>query len=63
MIQKIQTRVLKFLKSEDGPTIVEYAILLALIASMAVAAIIYVGVEINGISEHSVGAMGQALNK
>jgi pilus assembly protein Flp/PilA len=37
------SRILKFLKSEDGPTAVEYAVMLALIIAVCIAAIGAVG--------------------
>jgi pilus assembly protein Flp/PilA len=36
-------RILRFLRDEDGPTIVEYAVLLALIIAMCAASISAVG--------------------
>lgn len=43
MTQKIQ----KFLKSEDGPTAVEYAVMLALIVIVCLASIRLIGVNAN----------------
>lgn len=37
------TKITKFLKSEDGPTTVEYAILLALIITVLLTTIVSVG--------------------
>jgi pilus assembly protein Flp/PilA len=37
------SRILNFLKSEDGPTAVEYAVMLALIIAVCIAAIGAVG--------------------
>jgi pilus assembly protein Flp/PilA len=42
-------RVCEFLKSEDGPTATEYAVMLALIIIVALAAITTLGGKINGI--------------
>ena len=56
-------RVSTFLANEDGPTSVEYAVLLALIAGMMFASIIYVGQEVNGISEIVVDGLDEALNR
>ena len=52
----------KFLAGEEGPTIVEYAILLALIVGMMFASIIYVGNEAQRISEIVVDGMDTSLN-
>lgn len=41
------TKVQKFMKSEDGPTAVEYAIMLALIIIVCLAAIQSVGTQAN----------------
>ena len=53
--------VLRFLRSEDGPTVVEYAVLLALLVGMMVASITFVGDEIHGISEDNKNALDGAL--
>ena len=42
-MKKFMTKVEKFLKSEDGPTAVEYAVMLALIIIVCIAAIGQVG--------------------
>ena len=55
-------RVSTFLANEDGPTSVEYAVLLALIAGMMFASIIYLGQEVNGISEIVVDGLDEALS-
>jgi Flp pilus assembly pilin Flp len=55
-------RVFAFLSNEDGPTAVEYAVLLALLAAMMFASIIYLGQEVNGISETVVDGLDGALN-
>ncbi len=55
-------RLSTFLAREDGPTTVEYAVLLALIAGMMFASIIYLGQEVNGISEIVVEGLDGALN-
>ena len=41
------SRILKFLKSEDGPTAVEYAVMLALIIVVCIAAITALGTNAN----------------
>jgi len=59
---KWSQRVANFLVREDGPTIVEYAILLALLVGMMFASIIYVGDEAQRIAEIAVDGMTNALN-
>jgi pilus assembly protein Flp/PilA len=43
MLSKLKTKVLNFLKREDGPTAVEYAVMLALIIVVCIAAISALG--------------------
>ena len=62
MSPKQINKVKKFLACEDGPTTVEYAVLLALMVGMMVSAIIYVGSESQEISEDVVKGMNGALN-
>jgi pilus assembly protein Flp/PilA len=42
------TKILKFLKSEDGPTAVEYAVMLALIIVACIAILQNLGSSISG---------------
>jgi pilus assembly protein Flp/PilA len=44
---KIRDRVLNFLKRDDGPTAVEYAVMLALIVVVCIAAITALGTAAN----------------
>jgi Flp pilus assembly pilin Flp len=55
-------RAIALLCSEDGPTIVEYAVLLALIVGMMVAAITYVGNETKAMSDITVNSLQKALD-
>jgi pilus assembly protein Flp/PilA len=43
MIRKLSQQVVDFLKQEDGPTAVEYAVMLALIVVVCIAAITTLG--------------------
>ena len=43
MLSKLKTRFVNFLKREDGPTAVEYAVMLALIIVVCIAAISALG--------------------
>ncbi len=47
MIRKLSASVKKFLVSEDGPTAVEYAVMLALIIVVCLAAVSAVGSNAN----------------
>ena len=53
--------IIKFLRCEDGPTAVEYAVLLALLVGMMVASITLVGGEIYGISDRNAQALDGTL--
>ncbi len=46
-MKSIATKVQRFLKSEDGPTAVEYAVMLALIVVVCLAAISTIGEAAN----------------
>ena len=48
IMKDLQNKILRFLKSENGPTAVEYAIMLALIVVVCVAAIQQVGGQASG---------------
>jgi len=47
MFGKVAVRALEFLKKEDGPTAVEYAVMLALIVVVCIAAITALGSNAN----------------
>lgn len=48
-MQNFLNRTKQFLKSEDGPTATEYAVMLALIVLVAIAAISGLGTTVDGI--------------
>jgi len=48
-MKTLKNRVCSFLKSEDGPTATEYAVMLALIIIVALAAITLLGEKVNTI--------------
>lgn len=54
----LRQRVNEFLKSEDGPSAVEYAILLALILAGAIGVLTTFGDDVNGIYLAIAGATG-----
>ena len=47
MLQKIRNAVVDFVKKEDGPTAVEYAVMLALIIVVCLASIKLIGTNAN----------------
>ena len=57
MLNKIQTKVVEFLKKEDGPTAVEYAVMLALIIVVCLAAIQILGQNANS----AFGTVGSSI--
>ncbi len=46
-MNKLTTKVVEFLKKEDGPTAVEYAVMLALIIVVCIAAVTTLGSNAN----------------
>jgi pilus assembly protein Flp/PilA len=47
MIKRLAAKAVRFLKQEDGPTAVEYAVMLALIVVVCIAAITTLGSNAN----------------
>ncbi len=47
MLNRISANVVKFLQAEDGPTAVEYAVMLALIVVVCITAITTLGTNAN----------------
>ena len=52
MNQQIWLKIKQLLIRTDGPTTVEYALLLALIVGMMVVSITYFGEEVHSMSDH-----------
>jgi pilus assembly protein Flp/PilA len=48
MFRTVSRSVVKFLKAEDGPTAVEYAVMLALIIVVCIASVTALGNKANG---------------
>jgi pilus assembly protein Flp/PilA len=48
VLSKLNSHLVNFLKREDGPTAVEYAVMLALIIVVCIAAISVLGSSANG---------------
>lgn len=46
-MKKLRSQILSFLANEDGPTAVEYAVMLALIIMVCVATVAQLGVQTN----------------
>ena len=57
-MKKLITKVQKFIQAEDGPTAVEYAIMLALIVIVCITAITSVGTAANGAFNNVATEMG-----
>lgn len=55
-------RLLQFLRDEDGPTSVEYAVMLALIVGTCIGAITFFGSEAGGSFEHSSDELETYMN-
>ena len=55
---KLTKNVIEFLKREDGPTAVEYAVMLALIIVVCIAAITAIGTSAN----QTFSTVGSSLN-
>jgi len=58
MLQNLRERLVNFLKDEDGPTAVEYAVMLALIIVVCLAAIQFIGNSAN----NTFSKVGSAVN-
>jgi pilus assembly protein Flp/PilA len=54
-------KIIRFLRSEDGPTAVEYAVMLAMIFMVCIAAITLVGQRASSSFTSSNAAIGNAL--
>lgn len=50
-MKNFMTKVERFMKSEDGPTAVEYAVMLALIVIVCIASISSLGTQVNSTFE------------
>lgn len=61
-INRLQVAVRNFIQNEDGPTAVEYAIMLALIVAVCITAIGNVGTQASGLMENNAEQMDQFMN-
>jgi pilus assembly protein Flp/PilA len=48
MLRTVSRQVVQFMKAEDGPTAVEYAVMLALIIVVCISAVTTLGSKANG---------------
>ncbi len=63
MSSRLTSKIRTFLIAEDGPTTVEYAVLLALLVGLMMSALIYLGEQAQGVSSDVVQGLDDALNK
>ncbi len=59
MLSRLSNKLFRFLREDDGPTAVEYAILLGLIVLAVAASVSYVGIGVRNAHE----AIGTTLNE
>ena len=57
-MKKFGNALVKFLKNEDGPTAVEYAVMLALIIVVCIGAITTLGLNANNTFSYVAGVVG-----
>jgi pilus assembly protein Flp/PilA len=57
-MRQLAQHVVKFLKAEDGPTAVEYAVMLAIIVVVCIGAITAVGLASNDTFSATGGSLG-----
>ena len=60
MLSRLSTAVANFMKREDGPTAVEYAVMLALIIVVCITAISTIGTKANSTFNTVGSQLGQA---
>jgi pilus assembly protein Flp/PilA len=62
MLSLVWNRLLKFVKSEEGPTAVEYAIMLALIIMVCFVAIQVIGTNTNSSYNYTGKSLGKSVS-
>ena len=62
MITHILRKTIRFLKSEDGPAAVEYAVMLALILAAIFATVQAVGLQVGDTFDHAHDEISGAIN-
>ena len=60
MLRKLSRQAVQFVKREDGPTAVEYAVMLALIVVVCIAAITTLGKNANSTFSNVANSIGSA---
>ena len=63
MLSRLSTKISRLIREEDGPTAVEYAILLGLIMLAIVASVSYVGLGVRNTHEIIGTAISDAVNE
>ena len=59
-MRKLQQHLVEFLRREDGPTAVEYAVMLALIVVVCITAITTLGTNANNTFSYTANVIGGA---
>jgi len=59
-MRKLGNAIVRFIKSEDGPTAVEYAIMLALVILVCLVAIGNLGKTVSGTFQSAASSLGAA---
>ena len=62
MLSRYTNKIYRFIRGEDGPTAVEYAILLGLIVLAMAASISYVGIGVRDAHESISTSINEAVN-
>lgn len=58
----VTEKIKRFMAAEDGPTTVEYAVLLALMVGLMMSALLYVSEQAHGVSNDVVTGLDDALD-
>lgn len=61
-MKKTFERVVRFFKSEKGQGMVEYGLIIALVAIAVIAAVLLLGTNIKGIFERTAGALSTTVS-
>ncbi len=62
MFQRARIAIVNFIKEEDGPTAVEYAVMLALIIAVCISSVGFLAAETKGSFDKSGNAISGAIN-
>lgn len=63
MLVRFSKRISRFIRNEDGPTAVEYAIMLGLIILAVAASVSYVGIGVRDVHETIATTLETTLNE